>query len=131
MNDKQDHFNILRKLKKKSEYTQRDLAAELGFSLGKLNYCLKELKKKGLIKLKNFRKNNRKINYMYILTPSGISTKTKLTINFMQKKMKEYEDLKKELIKNDNKNLYNNQFKEKIAIDNEFRRNLSSNQSWQ
>jgi hypothetical protein len=68
---------------------------------------------------------------MYILTPSGISTKTKLTINFMQKKMKEYEDLKKELIKNDNKNLYNNQFKEKIAIDNEFRRNLSSNQSWQ
>ena len=104
MNDKQDHFNILRKLKKKSEYTQRDLAAELGFSLGKLNYCLKELKKKGLIKLKNFRKNNRKINYMYILTPSGISTKTKLTINFMQKKMKEYEDLKKELRKSDNEN---------------------------
>ena len=104
MNDKQDHFNILRKLNKKPEYTQRDLAAELGFSLGKLNYCLKELKKKGLIKLKNFRKNNRKINYMYILTPSGLSTKTKLTINFMQKKMKEYEDLKKELRKSDNEN---------------------------
>ena len=104
MDNEEDHFNILRKLKKKPEYTQRDLATELGFSLGKLNYCLKELKKKGLIKLKNFRKNNRKINYMYILTPSGISTKTKLTINFMQKKMKEYEDLKKELIKKDNKN---------------------------
>jgi len=131
MKDNQDHFEILRKIQNKPNSTQRQLAEELGFSLGKLNYCLKELKKKGLIKLKNFRKNNRKINYMYILTPSGISTKTKLTINFMQKKMKEYEDLKKELIKNDNKNLYNNQFKEKIAIDNEFRRNLSSNQSWQ
>ena len=97
MDDKQDHFNILRKLDKKSKYTQRDLASELGFSLGKLNYCLKELKKKGLIKLKNFKKNNKKINYIYILTPSGISTKTKLTLNFMQRKMREYEELKKEL----------------------------------
>ena len=97
MDDKQDHFNILRKLDKNSKYTQRDLASELGFSLGKLNYCLKEFKKKGLIKLKNFKKNNKKINYIYILTPSGISTKTKLTLNFMQRKMKEYEELKKEL----------------------------------
>ena len=83
MDEKQDHFNILRKLDKKSKYTQRDLASELGFSLGKLNYCLKELKKKGLIKLKNFKKNSRKINYIYILTPSGISQKTKLTVNFI------------------------------------------------
>ena len=100
MDEKQDHFNILRKLDKKSEYTQRGLASELGFSLGKLNYCLKELKKKGLIKLKNFKKNNKKINYIYILTPSGISAKTKLTFSFMQRKMREYEELKKEL-KND------------------------------
>jgi len=102
MDEKQDHFNILRKLNKKPGYTQRDLASELGFSLGKLNYCLKELKNKGLIKLKNFKKNNKKINYIYILTPSGISTKTKLTFNFMRRKMKEYEELKKEL-KNDNR----------------------------
>jgi EPS-associated MarR family transcriptional regulator len=100
MDIKQDHFNILRKLDKKPVYTQRSLASELGFSLGKLNYCLKELKKKGLIKLKNFKKNNKKINYVYILTPSGISTKTKLTFNFMQRKMQEFEELKKEL-KND------------------------------
>lgn len=97
MDEKQDHFNILRKLNKKSEYTQRSLASELGFSLGKLNYCLKELKKKGLIKLKNFKRNNKKINYIYILTPSGISVKTKLTFNFMKRKMQEYEELKKEL----------------------------------
>ena len=101
MNEKQDHFNILRKLSKKTQYTQRDLASELGFSLGKLNYCLKELKKKGLIKLKNFKKNDKKINYIYILTPSGISQKTKLTINFMHRKMKEYEELKKELNSNE------------------------------
>ena len=100
MDEKQDHFNILRKLDKKSEYTQRGLASELGFSLGKLNYCLKELKKKGLIKLKNFKKNNKKINYIYILTPSGIAAKTNLTFNFMKTKMQEYEELKKEL-KND------------------------------
>ena len=97
MDEKQDHFNILRKLNKNSKYTQRDLASELGFSLGKLNYCLKELKKKGLIKLTNFKKNNKKINYIYILTPSGLAQKTKLTVNFMQRKMKEYEELKKEV----------------------------------
>ncbi len=104
MDEKQDHFNILRKLNKNSKYTQRDLASELGFSLGKLNYCLKELKKKGLIKLTNFKKNNKKINYIYILTPSGLAQKTKLTVNFMQRKMKEYEELKKELENNEKEN---------------------------
>ena len=100
MNNKQDYLNVMRKITNKPEASQRELAEELGFSLGKLNYCLKELKKKGLIKLKNFKKNNKKINYIYILTPSGISAKTKLTFNFMQRKMQEYEELKKEL-KND------------------------------
>ena len=99
-NNNEEHFKILRKISKKPDSSQRELAKELGFSLGKLNYCLKELKKKGLIKLKNFKKNNKKINYIYILTPSGISAKTKLTFNFMQRKMQEYEELKKEL-KND------------------------------
>ena len=73
------------------------MADELGFSLGKLNYCLKALKEKGLIKLKNFKNNKRKLNYIYILTPKGISEKTKLTINFMERKMKEYDELKREL----------------------------------
>ena len=98
----QDHFDILRKISKKPEVSQRQLASELGFSLGKLNYCLKELQYKGLIKIQNFKKNEKKINYLYILTPQGISSKTKLTITFMQKKIKEYDELKSEIVNLDN-----------------------------
>ena len=97
MNNNQDHFNVLRKINDKPQSTQRELAEELGFSLGKLNYCLKALKIKGLIKMKNFDKNPNKINYIYVLTPRGIATKTKLTLNFMKKRMKEYDELKKEI----------------------------------
>ncbi len=99
MNDNQDYLNLLRKIKDKPESSQRELAEELGFSLGKLNYCLKALKDKGLVKIRNFRKNPKKINYIYVLTPKGISEKTKLTLNFMKRKMKEYDELKKELKK--------------------------------
>ena len=97
MDNNQDHFNVLRKIKSKPDSTQRELAEELGFSLGKLNYCLKALKNKGLVKMKNFEKNPHKINYIYILTPKGIVEKTKLTLNFMQRMMKEYDALKKEI----------------------------------
>jgi|TARA_B100001964_G_C14022915_1_gene504706 EPS-associated MarR family transcriptional regulator len=97
MVDNQDHLNLLRKIKKKPDHSQRKLAKELGFSVGKLNYCLKALKDKGLIKMSNFRKNPNKISYIYIITPKGISAKTKLTINFMRRKMQEYDELKKEL----------------------------------
>ena len=99
MKDNPDHFNVLRKIQKKPEFTQRQLAEDLGFSLGKLNYCLKALKVKGLVKISNFKKNPNKSNYIYILTPKGITQKTKLTINFMKRKMKEYEELKKEINK--------------------------------
>ena len=92
-----DHFELLRSIQKKPISSQRELAKELGFSLGKLNYCIKALQLKGLVKIENFKKNPNKINYFYVLTPQGIATKTKLTINFMKKKMKEYDDLKKEL----------------------------------
>ena len=91
---------MLRKLNSKPKSSQRQLASELGFSLGKLNYCLKSLKDKGFIKINNFQKNPNKLGYAYILTPKGISTKTKLTINFMKKKMKEYDELKSEIEKN-------------------------------
>ena len=97
--DNQDHFEILRKIQKKPDSTQRELAGELGFSLGKLNYCLKALQDKGLVKLKNFKKNPKKISYFYVLTPKGIADKTNLTINFMKRKMVEYDELKKELKK--------------------------------
>ena len=92
-----DIFEILRKIVKDPSSTQRDLANELNLSLGKVNYCIKALKDKGLIKINNFKKNPNKINYIYVLTPKGIRQKTKLTIDFMNRKIKEYEDLKKEL----------------------------------
>lgn len=97
MKNNQDHFNILRSIQKKPNSSQRELAIELGFSLGKLNYCLKALKRKGFVKIENFKNNPNKINYFYVLTPAGIATKTKLTLNFMKRKMKEYDELKKEL----------------------------------
>ena len=97
MDNNQDYLNILRKIKKNPNYSQRKLAEELGFSLGKLNYCLNALKLKGLIKIKNFKKNPNKINYLYVLTPKGITKKASLTLNFMKRKMMEYEELKKEL----------------------------------
>ncbi len=93
----QDYLEILIKISKKSEISQRKLAEELGFSLGKLNYCINELHKKGLIKIKNFSKNKKKSNYLYFLTPQGIASKTKLTIDFMKKKLKEYDELKGEI----------------------------------
>ena len=99
MENDQDHLNLLRKIKNKPESSQRELAEELGFSLGKLNYCLKALKIKGLIKVRNFTKNPKKINYIYNLTPRGITEKTKLTVNFMKRKMQEYDELKRELKK--------------------------------
>lgn len=97
MINNQDHFELLRKINSNPNSTQRTLAVELGFSLGKLNYCLRSLKNKGLIKIKNFNKNPNKIKYIYILTPKGLSAKTQLTLNFMKKKMEEYDELKKEL----------------------------------
>jgi EPS-associated MarR family transcriptional regulator len=97
MKENSDHFDILRKIQKKPKSTQRELAKDLGFSLGKLNYCLKALKAKGFIKIENFRKNPNKLNYIYALTPKGISEKTKLTVNFMALKMKEYDELKNEM----------------------------------
>jgi EPS-associated MarR family transcriptional regulator len=94
---KQDELNLLRKLNLNPEDSQRELADKLGFSLGKLNYCLTALKGKGLIKVQNFSRNKNKLGYAYLLTPKGISEKTKLTINFMKLKMKEYDELAQEL----------------------------------
>ena len=83
MEENQDHFNILRTIDKKPNFTQRELATKLGFSLGKLNYLLQALKKKGLIKINHFKKNKKKIGYIYVLTPAGISKRTKFAINFI------------------------------------------------
>ena len=87
MKNEQDQFEVLRKIQETPESSQRELAEKLGFSLGKLNYCLKALQKKGLVKLQNFQKKTNKISYLqYVITPKGISERTKLTVNFMKKK---------------------------------------------
>ena len=101
MKNSTDQFEVLRKIQKRPNSSQRELAKQLGFSLGKLNYCLKALKSKGLVKINNFKKQKNKLKYVqYVLTPKGISERTRLTINFMKKKMDEYDQLKKSLRKN-------------------------------
>ena len=99
--NEQDNLNVLRAVHKSPKNSQRELADKLGFSLGEINYCLKALKEKGFIKIKNFQNQKSKINYIqYVLTPKGISLRTQLALNFMKRKMKEYEELKNELEKN-------------------------------
>ena len=91
------YFDILRIIEKKPISSQRDLSNQLGFSIGKINYCIKALKEKGLIKMSNFKSSQKKSGYSYILTLKGLKEKSRLTINFMKKKIQEYEELKKDL----------------------------------
>tara|TARA_X000000950_G_C13707686_1_gene574859 strand:- start:572 stop:868 length:297 start_codon:yes stop_codon:yes gene_type:complete len=93
----EDHLKVLNKINKEKKISQRLLSKKLGISLGKINYCLKELKKKGFVKIRNFNQSKKKIKYLYVLTPKGLQQKTKITIKFMKQKMQEYESLKKDL----------------------------------
>ena len=93
----QEFLAILRKIDSDHNTNQRKMANDLGLSLGKLNYCLNELKKKGLVKFKNFKNNEKKINYIYILTPKGITKKTQLLVSFMKRKMREYDEFRNDL----------------------------------
>ena len=81
-----DQFEVLRRIESDYTINQRILASNLGFSLGKINYCVRELKKKGYIKIKNFKNNPDKSKYLYILTPKGLGKKISLTFIFMKKK---------------------------------------------
>ena len=103
----QEQFNLLRKLNNNPEASQRELATELEISLGKLNYVLNELKKKGLVKISNFKKNQNKSRYLYLLTPKGIAEKTQITLNFMKRKLQEYDELKTELRNLDSEEIKN------------------------
>lgn len=94
---KDDEFNVLRAIDKFPHLSQRKLAHRLEISLGKLNYCLRALQAKGFVKFTNFKNNEKKINYIYLITPKGIKEKTLLTIQFMKKKFKEYDELRNEL----------------------------------
>jgi len=97
VNQKDIRLDLLRKLESSPEYTQRELSKEMGVSLGKVNYCIRKLTEKGLIKITNFKQNPNKVGYAYILTPRGIEEKTKLTFSFLKRKITEYEILKKEI----------------------------------
>ena len=97
-------FEILRKIYNKADFSQRKLSKELNISLGKINYCLNALKEKGYVKISNFKKSKTKSKYLYVLTPKGISEKTRITVLFMKNKMKEYDELKKELKESPNRN---------------------------
>lgn len=95
--DEQQLLHILRQLASRPELSQRDLAQELGISLGKVNYCLKGLMEKGYVKAQNFRNSRRKAAYLYLLTPAGIEAKSRLTLRFLSRKMREYEELRLEI----------------------------------
>ena len=96
MSKKQNEFQILKSLERDFYPTQRQLSNDLGVSLGKINYCLKSLIKKGFIKVNNFKNSNNKIQYSYLLTPKGIEEKAKLTLDFIRIKTQEYDTLKQE-----------------------------------
>jgi len=90
-------YKLLKLLAEEPQISQRDLAVRLGISVGKANYCLSALAEKGLVKINNFRKANNKLAYAYLLTPNGIEEKARVTVSFLQRKMREYADLKEEL----------------------------------
>lgn len=90
-------YKILKLVDAKPEISQRELASELGISLGKANFCLKALIEVGLLKATNFRNSQNKLAYMYLLTPTGVEEKTKITLRFLKNKMQEYEALKLEI----------------------------------
>ena len=88
---------VMRLLEQNPDLTQRELAEKLGISVGGLNYCLKALMGKGLVKMKNFANSKNKFGYVYVLTPSGVAEKASLTQRFLRRKMEEYELIKAEI----------------------------------
>ncbi|WP_342366242.1 MarR family EPS-associated transcriptional regulator [Allopusillimonas ginsengisoli] len=93
----ENHLKLLRLLEENPDMSQRELSRRLGISLGKTNYCLKELLRGGLIKIQNFKNSHNKLAYAYLLTPAGVSTKAELTLRFLKIKVGEYKTLKAEI----------------------------------
>jgi len=91
------HFRVMALVQDNPDLTQRDLARQLGVSLGKANYCLKALIGKGFIKAENFRRSDKKLAYIYLLTPAGIEEKALVTVRFLRRKIAEFEILKQEI----------------------------------
>lgn len=90
-------YHLLKTLELSPNLTQRQIAAELGLSLGKVNYCLRALVEKGWVKARNFKNSRNKLAYMYLLTPSGLEEKARVTYHFLRRKLAEIEDLRSEI----------------------------------
>tara|TARA_B100001027_G_scaffold30117_2_gene17873 strand:- start:450 stop:773 length:324 start_codon:yes stop_codon:yes gene_type:complete len=97
INNSEEELEILRKIEENPNLTQRQIAEHLGLSLGKINYLIKALLGKGMVKVDNFRKSDKKIGYLYLLTPEGVERKRKLTLLFLQRKAEEFDRLKEEI----------------------------------
>ena len=91
------HLKILKHIESNPEASQRELARDLGVSVGKVNYCLRALINKGFVKAGNFKRNTDKLNYLYLLTPRGIEEKASLTANFLKRKIVEHERITQEI----------------------------------
>ncbi|MEW6671044.1 MAG: MarR family EPS-associated transcriptional regulator [Thermodesulfobacteriota bacterium] len=90
-------YRLLKILSRNPDFTQREMAREMGISLGKVNYCLSELTKKGLVKINRFKDSENKLQYIYKLTPSGLEAKAGLTVSFLRRKLFEYNEIKKQI----------------------------------
>ena len=91
------HYKLLKLIEANPAIQQREMAKAMGVSLGKANYCLQALVQKGLVKMDNFRRSDNKLGYSYLLTPSGIEEKAKLTVNFLKLKIAEYDTIRNEI----------------------------------
>lgn len=110
-------YKILNLVQAKPEISQRELAKNLGISLGKANFCLKALIEVGLLKATNFRNSKNKLAYMYLLTPNGVEEKSRITMRFLKAKMQEYELLKAEI------NLLMQETKSELTLEDSFAAN--------
>lgn len=97
MPDNEQQLKVLRLLEESPELNQRQMAEQLGISLGGLNYCLRALVEKGWVKMDNFSRNPNKLKYSYLLTPRGMAAKARLTASFLKRKLREYDALKSEI----------------------------------
>jgi len=91
------HYKLLKLIEANPAIQQREMAKAMGVSLGKANYCLQALVQKGLVKMDNFRRSDNKLAYSYLLTPTGIEEKARLTVSFLKNKVAEYEAIRDEI----------------------------------
>ena len=90
-------YNLIKILSQETNLTQRDMARKMGISLGKVNYCISELAKKGFIKIDRFKVSKNKMRYLYILTPKGVEERARLTLSFLKRKISEYDEIKRQI----------------------------------